>query len=253
MINDSTSPVLGRLWFRHVGILALSAGLLLVILTSGCATSPETKSAQFLESGKRRLEEKDYPRAILQFRNALQAQPNNAEGYYQLGLAYLGAGNIPTAAAALKRATELNPKHAAAQLKMAQILESTGNPRLLEDAEARLKEVLAGSPGDPDALQTLALTELKLGKPQDAVARLEETLAKFPRHLSSSVTLAWAKVEQKDFKGAEAVLKTACEKAPDSAYPLLALGRLYRAMGKDAEAEQQFRQSLQMRAQPGCV
>jgi tetratricopeptide (TPR) repeat protein len=62
---------------------------------AGCARGP--KDVRFLASGRQYFEKKDYPRAALQFRNAIQANPRNAEAYYQLALTDLarGEGRLP--------------------------------------------------------------------------------------------------------------------------------------------------------------
>ena len=58
----------------------LTAALLVLVLGMlGCTRSPEAKSARFMEEGRKLLEKKDPARAILQFRNAAQATPKNAE------------------------------------------------------------------------------------------------------------------------------------------------------------------------------
>ena len=73
------------------------------------------------------LAKKDYGRAALEFRNAVKVMPKDAEPYYQLGLTYLASGNARNGVAALRHATELNPKHAGAQLKLAELMTTSQN------------------------------------------------------------------------------------------------------------------------------
>ena len=47
--------------------------LVLTLAISSCALSPEAKSARFMEAGKKLMKNNDAPRAILAFRNAVQA------------------------------------------------------------------------------------------------------------------------------------------------------------------------------------
>jgi len=90
-------------------------GIILGIMAfTGCARSPQEKAAGFMKSGKSHLEQKDYARAILQFQNAAQALPADAEPYYQLALANSATGDTRSMIANLRKATELNPKHSAA-------------------------------------------------------------------------------------------------------------------------------------------
>jgi tetratricopeptide (TPR) repeat protein len=204
-----------------------------------------------MERGKQLMAAKEYPRAMLEFRNAAQAMPNDAEPYYQIGLAAREARDLPAAATAFKKAAELNPKHAGAQLRLAELMAVTGDPRLLKDAESRLKGLMETSPVNPEILSVLAMTELRLGNTQDAIENLKEVLAKAPQQLSSSITLALAKLSQKDVTGAEEVLKKACETAPDSVAAHGVLGRFYYSQKKIPEAEAQFRRALELNPKSG--
>ncbi len=142
-----------------------------------------------MQQAERLVQKKDYTRAILQFRNAIQAMPGDAEPYYQLGLTYLAAGNPGLAAGCFRKATELNPRHAAAQLKMADLLATTNNPSTLADAQRRAQGVVDASPGNVDALNILALTEMRLGKPDEAEDHLEQALNRLPGGLTSAALM----------------------------------------------------------------
>jgi tetratricopeptide (TPR) repeat protein len=218
------------------------AGVAILIL-SACTQSPQAKEAKYLEKGRKEFEKKNYAAAVLHFRNAAAAQPRDAEPYYQLGLTHLAANDPHTAGAYFLKATELNPKHTGAQLKLAELL-SGGSKEQIEDAQKRVLGVLTALPDDIDALNVLAVTELRLGKPESAEAHLEQALRKSPGHLKSSVALAQIRLIRKDAAGAEEVLKQAVAQAPKSPEPSVYLGGFYLAQGKTAEAEQQFRQAL---------
>jgi tetratricopeptide (TPR) repeat protein len=226
---------------------------LFALMLCSCLSSPEAKSAKFMASGKKLLQKNDAARAILQFESAAKATPRNPEIYYQLGIAYLAAGDLRNGVACLRKALELNPKHAAAQLRLAQLMASTSEPDVLTDAQHRLQALLQDTPDNPDALHALALAELKLGEPKDAMQLLERAMAAAPQEVLIAVTLAQAKVAQKDSKGAEEVLKKACERSPKSADAVIILGRFYAAQDRAAEAEQQFRRALAMDPQSAAA
>src|SRR3954462_15307816 len=67
----------------------------LLVVAAGCAKSPEAKRDKFMRSGKHYLEKREYARAVLDFRNAAAAMPRDAETFYELGLAYIGAQDFP--------------------------------------------------------------------------------------------------------------------------------------------------------------
>ena len=55
------------------------AALLAAAILCGCARSPEARRDAFLEKGKALIQEKQYGRAILEFKNANKAMPQDAE------------------------------------------------------------------------------------------------------------------------------------------------------------------------------
>jgi putative PEP-CTERM system TPR-repeat lipoprotein len=224
-------------------ILLLSAALLLM---PGCSLAPQQREARFVAQGKQLLAKKDYKRAALWFRGAIQAMPSDAEPYYQLGLTYLAAGDRPSAISALTKATELNPKHAGAELRLADLWALRGNSSLIADAHKRAQAVVSAFPGNVDALNTLALTELRLGKPEEAMMHLEQALARAPGGLASSALVMRAKLSKGDVKGAEDALLACVRQSPQSADAALVLGRFYLVVHKPSEAEQQFRRAIQI-------
>ncbi len=227
------------------GRAAVFLGLVAISL-QGCKKSPHEKEAAFLARGETLVAAKQYPRAILEFKNAMRVMPRDAEPYYQLGIAYLDGGDTLDAFRAFHRATELDPKHSRAQLKVAELLSLTRKSNLLQDAESRLGNVLAASPNDEEATNALAITEFQLGKKEDAAERLEESLRKFPSRLKSSVALARIMLLKKDFKGAEDALQKAVVIAPDSSAARLALGQFYMLLGHPEQAEPEIAKAVQL-------
>jgi tetratricopeptide (TPR) repeat protein len=233
-----------RLPLRSTGV-ALSF-LAIALLLSGCVRSPEAKSATYLEAGKKLLARNDPNRAILQFRNAVRATPQNAEAYYQLSLADFTAGDLPNGVASLRKALELNPKHRAAQLRMAQLMAMASDPVLVKDAQERLQKLLRDAPDDADALHALAFADLKLDEPEAAIQNLGRAMVLAPQDLMLAVSMADAKLKQKDTKGAEEVLKKASQDSPKSAEAAFFLGRFYGSQNRWPEAEQQFNRAVWM-------
>ena len=218
---------------------------LIVTILCGCASSPQARRDKFLAAGQALVEKKDYTRAILAFKNAVQAMPNDAEAYYRLGLAALQVGDIRTGVASLKKAVELNPKHSAAKLKLAELM-SHGDTALMREAEASLEELLENAAVTPEMLNALAYTQLRLGKASDAVQTLQEFLLNNPGELNSAILLAQAKLFRKDIKGAEEVLLKASAASPKAAQPYVMLGVFYRATNRSGDAEAQFQTALRL-------
>jgi tetratricopeptide (TPR) repeat protein len=230
--------------------------LCLVLLTagfSGCRTSPEAKEAKFLKRGQALLAQKDYPRALLEFRNAATAMPKDAEPYYRMGLAFLESRDASNAVRAFQKATALNPKHSEAQLKLAELMTISHDQKIILEGFSRLQSVFGDSPDNPEAIDTLALAEWKLGKPENATERLAEALKRFPTHLESSVVLARMKLSAKDWNGAEEVLKQAVADAPQSSAAETALGELYLLLRQPANAEAELKKAARLDPKNGTA
>jgi putative PEP-CTERM system TPR-repeat lipoprotein len=230
----------GRRLLMSAALLAITA-----LLLAGCRT-PEQKKARFLATGNQLLKTKDYQRAVLQFKNAVQLGPKDADAHYGLAQSYLALGGFQQAAAELYKATELDPKNAKAQLSLAELLAGSSNKDLIEDAYKRAAAVSGAAPDNADALTTLALTELRLGQPENAERDTLKALEKAPANLKSSMLLVAIKLGQKDLAGAEQTLKQAVAEAPKSAEPLLALARFYRGLRRFPEAEARFQEAVQI-------
>jgi len=218
--------------------------VLVTLIGAGCARTPQQKEARYLANGKERMLKKDYPRAVLEFRNAVQAMPSDAEAYFRLASAYLAMNNLVGAVGNLRKATELNPYHADAQVQLAGMMALSGVKEAHQEGEKRMLSILKVAPGNMDALDALALNEFQLGKQQEAERQLQEVLAKFPEHVKSSVALAQMHLRTHDLAGAEQVLQKAAQQAPRSVEVLTALGGVQLASGRGLDAEKQFRAAL---------
>ncbi|HUQ92347.1 MAG TPA: tetratricopeptide repeat protein [Bryobacteraceae bacterium] len=210
----------------------------------GCAGSPEVRKARFLAIGKTLLQRKEYGKALLEFRNAAQSSPRDPEVYYQIGLAASALENWGMAAQAFRKALELDTQHEGAQLKLAQLMASTTDRPLVEDAHRRLTGLLEQQTEDPSVLTTLALTEWKLARPEDAEAHLRQAFLQFPSNLSSSIALAQIQMAKGDTNSAENILKETAAQTPASGDAIAALGAFYAITGRREQAAKELRRAL---------
>jgi tetratricopeptide (TPR) repeat protein len=223
----------------------------LVLSTAGCKRDPAARAADYIERGKASLNARDFSRAILQFKNAIRVHPKETEAYYQLGLAFLANGDLGLGVVAIKKATDLDPKHAGAQVKMAEMLAMTRNQDMIADAQKKLKSVLDASPNNADAQYWMAITDWMSGRSQDAETRLVGLLSQFPKELSAARTLALIKLNKQDFAAAEATHRKAVESAPNSVDAVLALGTLHVLMGKPKDVETDIKRVLELNPKDG--
>ncbi len=126
-------------------------------------------------------------------------------------------------------------------MKLADLMVRSGDTAAIELGQKRMEDLLTASPDNVDALNTLALSEIELSKPEDAERRLNEALHKLPQNLKSSLELATLYLSQNKPEDAENILKKAARQAPRNADGAVALGELYLLTRRWSEAEGEFR------------
>jgi tetratricopeptide (TPR) repeat protein len=226
-------------------LLSLACILVVSIEVTSCTQSSQAKKDRHLAAGKAFFERKDYARAILEFKNAVDLAPRDSEALYQLGRAYLASGAVALGAAHLARATEVNPNHSSAQLLVSELMASTHNPDLLKEAHKRLKSLSVSAPEDVDVLTALAVTEWNMARRDEAEKHLREVFQKHPERTDASVGLARMKFEKGDFDAAEQILKTAAQTA--SAGDIwVALAEFYFARQRDNEGAAALSKALEI-------
>jgi tetratricopeptide (TPR) repeat protein len=198
---------------------------------------------RYLQKGSDYLTRQDYARAILEFKNAADAKPLDAEPYYRLGLTYARMNDPMLAAASFKRATELNPQHQDAQLRLAELLATSAERPLLEDAEQRAWKLLPATSNSADVLTVLGLAEWNLGKKGAAEQHLNEAFRVNP-NVNAAVQLARIRLDNHDSQGAEELLRKAVQQQPENADLRVVLGELYTILGKAEEAERELQRAL---------
>jgi predicted Zn-dependent protease len=109
----------------------------------------------------------------------IQAQPNNPYFYELKGQALVESGRAQDAIAPLRRAISLAPDPTLIRVMLGQALVETNDPRLLDEAVATLRHVVASDPDIADAYDQLAmaygrkndLADADLASAQAALAR----------------------------------------------------------------------------------
>ncbi len=190
-----------------VGCLALSFAVAL-----GCKGNPEQQRREYLESGNALLAENKPADAIVQYRNAIKADPRFGEAHLQLAEAYARAGDVRRSAQQYIRAADLMPESAEAQLKAGTIL-------------------LLGNRFD------------------DARSRAEKALAVNPKNIDAQMLLGNAIAGTKDIEGALKEFEEAVEIAPSDSRGYTALGAVQLAKGQASEAERYFRRAIEVQPQ----
>ena len=199
----------------------------------GCST--DAAKRRHFDKGRQYVASNQLSEAILEFRNALQQDPNWGEARFALAEAYDADAQPERAYREYVRAADLLPRDATAQLKAARY---QLRAKLLEDARSRTEKLLTIEPDNVDGLITLADVMVAMGDHEGALAQVEKAIAIDPSRSRSYLSLGQIHQAQKRNDQALAAYTKAIELDPRSIPTHLALGDFHRVAGNREASEQ---------------
>ncbi len=206
---------------KHVlvmlGCLALSAPL------AGC-DNPEQKEAKHIKRGNALMEEANYKKARIEYKNAAQLKPTDAEPYYRLGLVDEHEGDLRNAFGNYTSAERQNPRYYPAVLKLAQYFMAAEQ---YDEARKRIEAALADEPNNAEAHAMQAALLLRQGKLDEAEKEGLDALEKDPASVSGTSALAGVYSAKKETEKAIATVNKGIEKNPKNLALLLLRVLLY--------------------------
>lgn len=118
---------------------------------------------------------------------ALERDPDNAEGHFELGVLLFGIGETEAAIAALATAARLAPGNSQVRHNLGLALAKGGDS---VRARAELAEAVRLAPAEATFLRSLALLDLSLGRSSDAESGFRQLIACDPRDSMAHRNLA---------------------------------------------------------------
>jgi tetratricopeptide (TPR) repeat protein len=237
--------------------LAASLATILFLVAAGCQGTPQEREIAHIKRGNQYLGEKNYRKAVIEFKVASQNMPKDPEPQFLLAMTYLHAGATRLAVESFQKTLAIDPKHEGAQYQMALFEVGTNRMEMVRAAKQTLTDWIRNHPNDGEAFASLGLAEAKLGNNDDALRQLEAGAAKdlATFRVAGSVVALYA--ARGDVDAAKEVAKDLAEKLPNS--PEAAVLRAQVALatndlaGADAEIgralslKRDFRPALQLR------
>ncbi len=188
-----------------VSAVALSA-------LAGC-TPPEQKAKAYYESGQKYLEQKDYVKAALEFRNALKVKQDYPDAWFGMAQVEENDKNWNLVAGDLHKVLELDPKYNKARLALARLLMLGGN---FEEALKNVNTALEQDPKDASVHAMKAAILLKLGKAADAVNEANNVLATDPTSADALMVLAAERLTANDNAAVQSLIDKGLKISPKS-------------------------------------
>ena len=216
--------------------------LLLALVLAACSEKPEA----MIISAKDYLAKNDRNAAVIQIKNALQADPQMPEARFLLGTTLLDGGDPVGAELELRKALDLKHPQDLVVPPLARTLLAQGQAKKLTDEFAKVE--LTQPAAKANLQMSLTTAYAMLGKNDMAQSALEAALQAEPGHAPARIVQARQKAAQRDFEGALTMLDEIIAKSPESyeAWKLKGDIFLY-AKEKSVEAMAAYRKAVEIK------
>jgi tetratricopeptide (TPR) repeat protein len=219
---------------------ALAAVCALLAL-SGCWRDPAVKKQNHVEKGDGYFAQQRYTDAALEYKKALELDPQSADTCYKLGMSYSRLGHWPEAAQSLANAVKLSPENSDARLRLAQALLAIG---YLPEARHQAREVLTTSSHNADAHVLLGQIQMQLRDYSGAMLEFRIATQPSPKSAVAYGNLALAQLLDSRQSDAEANFHAAVSLGPDDAANYINLANYYRLDGRQGDAEATLQEGM---------
>ena len=223
----------------HTPMRLALASLLLSALLSACSEKPEA----MLASAQQYLAQNDSKAAIIQIKNALQANPTLAQARLLLGTTLLDSGDAAGAETELRRALALKASHEAVVPALARALLAQGQGAKLREEFA--KEQLGDATAQADLQLSLSHAYAQLDQGERAEAMLHTVLQTKPDYAPALLEQARNAASQGDPGAALGLIARVTQADAHNLNAWLLQGDIQASMpGHMDEAVASYRQAL---------
>ena len=207
------------------------------VLLQGCS-DPAERVLGYLDSGKEFYKQENYPKAKVEFKNALQIDNNLADAYYHLALIDEKDQSWKRMFANLNRTIKLDPENNEARLKLAKLFLLSGE---VERARAGVDLVLGRMPSNIEAIALNGAIFLKQGDSEAALREADKALAIDSEFFEGIGLKVVAYMNVKDFSKGEAVVNHALVTSPNELSLNLLKLQLHLVSNDDLAIEQDYK------------
>lgn len=204
-----------------------------------------------IERAEELLDAGDAQAAIEELRQALALRPDHARAVYLLGVALARLGALEEAEEALVHVTQTRSDLAEAQLALGEVRRRLNR---IEGAAEAFRKALEAPSGDlglrTEAHRALGMAYLELGRADRAVRELRKAAALAAGDLETQGLLGRAFAARGDLDAARQCLERAAAAPQPDPTALLALGSVYRRLGRSVDAEMAYLRALQVAPPP---
>jgi len=241
-ISAKSAGCINRL-IRPAEIALLMMVCLMLIALSSCLRLDEEQIAKYVRSGDQYVQQQKFPEAVIEYKNAARAAPNDPAIHWKLAQTALRIKDFATAFAALQRVAALDPNHYEAKDTLGQLYLAAGKTnkavRLAED-------LLTRHPQHPGGYLLQGRLLARNGDLASAIARFEEAVERDPKDDETMVAVGHLCLLQQNPDVARAWYDRALKTNPDSIEAHVARGNYYFAAGRADDGEKDFQMAVEL-------
>lgn len=208
-----------------------------VALLAGCGGA-QSRYASHMSRGSDFFEDGNFEKARVEYSNALQILPNDADGRYKLGRTMEKLGKLREAASMYQGAIDSDADHAGARAALGRVFVFAGAPQRGLDL---VEPGLAKHPDDPELLTVRAAARAQLDQAEAALTDAERAVRLAPDNQNAVALLASLYRQREESPRAIELLKTTLARSPQSTELRQVLWLLYLSAGDKAGAEAEMR------------
>jgi tetratricopeptide (TPR) repeat protein len=198
---------------------------------------------EHIQRGTEYIAQKKYPEAIVEFRTALQLDPQRGRTRVQLADAYLANNDAVNGLREYVRAADQLPDNSDVQIKAGNLLLAA---RSYADARGRAQKVLDRDPKNVDALLLKANALAQLRELDAAQTEYQAAIAVDPGRFEAYLGLGALLSARGDADAAEAALVKAVALETDTVRARVALATFYASRGRRADTERVLADALKI-------
>ena len=215
-------------------------GLLMAAALGACKPTPSTD--KLLTDARQYQKKGDAKSTIIQLKNVLQQEPNNAEARYLLGVAYIESGDARSAEKELLKAKELGAAEGPVLTQLGRAYLALGQYQKTIDGVKPTEKL---TPAETAAILTLRGNAYGgLRQLEQAKAAYQDALKRQPEYPDAQLGLARLAAMSGDLTGAQALVDNVITTAPKNVEARLMRGDIQRLSQQTELAAEAYNQAL---------
>jgi tetratricopeptide (TPR) repeat protein len=209
------------------------------------ALAADSNDAQsFYQKGLKELWQENWSTALTFFQKAKEKNPQDSNAWFQVGYCYSSLGQYQDALEAFKQAIRIKPDYSVAHYNLGVTYGKLG---LQQDEIESYKQAIRIKPDLAEAHYNLGVAYVNLGRHQDAVESFKQAIRIEPDFAGAHYNLGVTYAKLDLYQDAVEAFKQAIRIKPDDTKAHCGLGLTYYSLGRYQDAVEAFKQAIRIK------